>query len=912
MRADLLAPLAAGATLVTPNRRLAQYYKDQFDAAQRAAGLTVWASADILPWSAFVTRCFEAVVEALGADAEGASAASDAPILLSDEQAMVLWDQAVARAAVDAGLLSAAQTAAQCASAWSLAHAWQLWPRMKSVPLSDDARAFAAWADAYEAQCRRAGCIDAARLPLWLQDKVATPGWVRPAQILIAGFELRTAAQNALLNAFREAGTIVEAIEPIEPVEPVQSANAAPSNVSRVHVTDAAAELEAAARWARARLLAHPGARIGVVVPDLGERRAEVLRIFATCLRPANDDTAAVDVSLGIALTEWPLVHDALRLLDAARERPLPFSDWSGLIRSPFLGGAGEEAAARARLDAALRETCLAEESLDGLTLAMTRSRLASPLLATRLAAFKEACAGATALRIPPSDWGRRFTQWLKAAGFPGDRPLDSIEHQTLARFRALLEGLCALDRVVPRMTLADALTRVRRLAGETLFQPEQPALPVQALGILESAGIGFDHLWVSGLTADAWPLAARPHPFLPVLLQRDAGIPEASPAAALAVDRRITAGWLAAAPEVVFSHAARDGDRELLPSPLIGDVPIIDLADVVPPPAPGEAARMLAARRLESLADDTAPALLVTGPLASGTAALRDQAACPFRAHARHRLHAVALAEPEPGLDAMQRGTLLHAVLQRVWEALQDQAALLAMAEPALTTLVRDATGHVLTHHRIAQTLRATPRLARIETERLTRLVRLWLEVEKTRAPFRVEAMEEKRSVQAGALPLSVRLDRMDRMVGGELDGRAMVIDYKTGRSTVSAWDGARLDEPQLPLYLLSDADDVAALAFAQVRLDEMGFKGLAAADGIARGIGTPDVIDGETATDAWQRRVGEWREAIRALGDAFVAGQAAVDPKSPRSCDQCDLHRLCRVADRVDDETVAGAADE
>lgn len=899
MNADLIARLAAGATLVTPNRRLAQHYKDSFDAAQRAAGLTVWPSADILPCSAFVTRCFDHVVETQSA------AGGDSPILLSAEQAMVLWDQAVARAAVDAGLLSAAQTAAQCASAWSLAHAWGLWPRMKSVPLSDDARAFAAWADAYEAQCRRTGCIDDARLPAWLMDKVAGDGWNRPAHLLLAGFELRTAAQNSLLTAFAAAGTVVEE------VEPTSGAAAA----ARVACADAAAELAAAARWARARLLENPQARVGVVVPDLAERREEVLRRFALTLRPAADDMAAVDVSLGVALSEWPLVHDALLLLDAARARPLPFAEWSGLIRSPFLGGAGQEASMRARLDAALRENCLAEETIEGITQAMTRNRVQAPALLARLTAFKEVSADAPAQRIPPSDWGRRFTHWLKAAGFPGDRSLDSIEHQTLARFRALLEGLSALDRVVPRMTLADALARIRRLAGETLFQPEQAALPVQALGILESAGIAFDHLWVSGLTADAWPLAARPHPFLPVVLQREAGIPEASADAALAVDRRITAGWVAAAKEVVFSHALRDGDRELLPSPLIAEVPQVDLPSVVPAAELDDAARMLATRRLESLQDDVAPGAVLTAPLASGTAALRDQAACPFRAHARHRLHAVALAEPEPGLDAMQRGTLLHAVLQRVWTELQDQATLLSQDDVALTALVRHATDHVLTQHRVAQPLRATPRLARIESARLVRLVRLWLEVEKTRAPFRVEAMEEKRVVQAGALPLNVRLDRMDRVLDGEMAGRAMVIDYKTGKSSVASWDGERPDEPQLPLYLLADAEDVAALAFAQVRLDDMGFKGLAAAPGIARGIGTPEAVEGETPAAAWQRRVNEWRGAITALGDAFIAGQSAVDPKSSRACEQCDLHRLCRVADRIDDADVvdgAGAVDE
>ncbi|MBL8518643.1 MAG: PD-(D/E)XK nuclease family protein [Betaproteobacteria bacterium] len=893
MRPDLLARLAAGATLVTPNRRLAQHFKDQFDAAQRAAGLAVWPSADVLPWPAFVARCFEGI----------AAERDDAPVLLSAEQAAVLWDQAIARAAVEAGLLSVAQTAAQCAEAWSLAHAWRLWPRMKSVPLSDDARAFAAWADVYEAQCRRSGAIDAARLADWIGSRLATEGWQRPARIVLAGFELRTAAQSALLAAFAQAGSHVEAV----------ALDDASGATARVACADANAEIAAAARWAHARLIARPDSRIGVVVPDLGARREEVLRIFASVMRTSalsgDDSLAAADVSLGAALAAWPLVHDALRLLDAARERPLPFADWSLIVQSPFIGGAVEEASARGTLDAALREICFAEETLAGVRHAMARTRAPAPLLAARLGAFAEAARGASALRVPPSEWGQRFTEWLKAAGFPGERTLNSIEHQTLARLRALLEDLSALDRVLPRITLNDALARVRRLAGETTFQPEQRALPVQVLGILESAGIGFDHLWVTGLTANAWPLAARPHPFLPVLSQREAGMPDASPAAALAVDRRITAGWMAAAPEVVFSHAAREGERELIASPLIASVPLVALSDIAPAREQSAAERMLAARRMETRVDETAPALTFTGPLRAGAAVLRDQAACPFRATARHRLRAKALDEPTPGLTAMQRGTLLHAVLQCLWMPPADQHAVLQRSDESLAEWVRDTVASVMAEHRDAMPLRATPRLAHIESARLARLVTLWLAVEKARAPFKVEVAEQRREVMAGRLPLSVRLDRMDRLTDGALAGRALVIDYKAGKSSVAGWAGMRPDEPQLPLYLLSDADDVAALAFAQVRQGEMGFKGLGAAEGVAPGIRTPDRIDGETAAAAWQRCVDEWREAISALGNQFLDGYAAVDPKSPMSCEQCDLHRLCRIADRVAD---ADEADE
>jgi hypothetical protein len=52
------------------------------------------------------------------------------------------------------------------------------------------------------------------------------------------------------------------------------------SDASRITFPSAREELEAAVSWARARLEA--GAkRIGVVVPELGQRRKEVARVFA-------------------------------------------------------------------------------------------------------------------------------------------------------------------------------------------------------------------------------------------------------------------------------------------------------------------------------------------------------------------------------------------------------------------------------------------------------------------------------------------------------------------------------------------------------------------------------------------------------------------------------------------------------
>ena len=54
----LAAGLKAGGTVVTPNRRLALALKREFDAAQAAQGLSLWDTADILPFPAFIERAY--------------------------------------------------------------------------------------------------------------------------------------------------------------------------------------------------------------------------------------------------------------------------------------------------------------------------------------------------------------------------------------------------------------------------------------------------------------------------------------------------------------------------------------------------------------------------------------------------------------------------------------------------------------------------------------------------------------------------------------------------------------------------------------------------------------------------------------------------------------------------------------
>ncbi len=868
-KADLLARLAAGQAtrvcVVTPNRRLAQELSREFDAGQSAKNLKVWETADILPFTAFVERLYE--------DALYSDLAAQLPLLLTTAQEQALWESTIRTSKWGEALLAVPQAAGNCLRAWELAQGWRIAGALASFPGNDDARAFADWSRDYARRCEREGNTDAARLADVVAPLLKEAALRKPRLLVAYAFDVVTPQEQEFLAVCADQGIEVVTCAP----------ERRKSKPGRRVFSSAREELDAAAQWARARLEA--GAqRIGVVVPELGQRRKEVARVFARTLHPAHNLPGAqrkalpFNLSLGAPLADYPLVRAALSILELAAGE-IPFEQASRLLRSPYIAGADGEMARRALLDAALRKRAPARVTLGKLVGLIE----GCPVLRQRLEAL---FAVPKKDNASPHDWGRHFTALLDAAGFP-ERSLDSDEFQTRAKFNETLAEFAKLERVTPKMSFRQALASLKQCA-DVLFQPETPDAPIQVLGVLESAGLEFDALWVSGLTDDVWPLHARPNPFIPPALQRKAQIPEASAEATLERCKRITEGWLKAAGEVIVSHSTREEDRELLASPLISGVP-----GLMGTPETRSVARyrdvIFAARQVEYVEDGKAPPLATKTPK-GGTRILADQSACPFRAFARHRLAAEALEEPVEGLDARARGLLLHSLMKELWTELKGSAGLVGDVGPAIEKAATRA---------VAAAKLEDP-FAGLERKRLAKLAWEWLEVERGRAPFTVAAMEEKRKLKVAGLVLNGRIDRMDALESG---GHAL-IDYKTGKPTPNEWLGERLDDPQLPLYALNAKEDISAVAFAKLRTGEMRYMGFSDRE---------DLVPGVKAAKDWKALLEGWKKELEALGQGFAAGDARVDPKDLlNTCRYCDLQPLCRVYERVNALGEGEAADD
>ncbi|HLX24761.1 MAG TPA: PD-(D/E)XK nuclease family protein [Usitatibacter sp.] len=882
--------------MLTPNLRLARALAREFDREQAGRGLSTWESADILTFGAFVQRAWEDAVYS----AQGAAV----PLLLTPAQEQALWEETLRAADAAERLVALAPAAAQCRDAWKLAHGWRIASKLRDAQ-SVDTRAFADWSSRYERATREKGQTDAARLPDVIAPLLANPGIRLPRIVALHGFDQMTPQAGEFIAALASRG--------IEVVEVAAASRA--SRARRIELTEAKDEIDAAARWARARLEANPHARIGVVVPELARSRARVQRIFARTMRPDHLVTGGAaappfEISLGQALADFPIVADALLVLELA-SGGAPFEHASRVVRSPFIAGADSELGVRARLDERLRRRCGPYVSLTAL------ARQCNSPNAPRAAALVAALDGLAKFhdaglsgRKGLSEWAKGFSEALRIMGFPGERTLDSAESQALAKWHEALGELATVERVVANMDCDGALRRIEQLARDTIFQPEGADAPILVAGILESAGLEFDHLWVMGLTDDAWPLPARPNPFVPVAMQRAAGVPQADPSSSLELDRRITQGWSRAAGEVVFSHSKMRGESELSPSPLIAALPRVDLEDLSIAPAMSLRDAIRRAGTIESIDDARAPPS-PAGVISGGTGLFRDQGACPFRAFAKYRIACSDPPEsPQPGLDPRDRGTIVHEMLKELWRALESKRRLDEASPGELRSIVEASVDKAIESVKRYRADVLGGAFGRLERARLVRVAYEWLDVERRRMDFSVVVTEEKKPATFGGVTVNVKLDRMDDVPGAG----HFVIDYKTGKASASGLMLPRPDEPQLPMYALS-RENVAAVAFAQVRTGEMEFRGLAKVEKIAKGVEQAGKGSTNVARfySSWNDAMTRWRAELESLGTAFASGDARVDPKrGAETCKQCEQQPFCRIAEKSAFGAVKKAEDD
>jgi len=643
---------------------------------------------------------------------------------------------------------------------------------------------------------------------------------------------------------------------------------------------------------------------IGIVVPGLARHRKRIEHIMENVLHAPHllstetDCERAFNISLGEPLADVPVVRDALAVITLCQGR-IPVTEISHLLHSPYIRGAAEETQTRALID-----TYLVRDMSGKITLNYFLSRYGDA--PDELSAGNFVSALRALHKALPTDskrhdlhyWAQFFSRCLKIMGWPGERTVSSHEYQSIQAFHKLLDSYTALNPVTGDIHMSRAVSLLRKMTQERIFQPEAPTAPVQIMGMLEASGMPFSHLWITDLDDNTWPSVPHPNPFLPLSLQRQLNMPHATARREMDYARAVLDALIHSADMVTVSHVIVDKARVLRPSPLVKSIPLSECALQGGQTPVGIAAQMnqQPAVLLQKV-DETAPAVTQYDIRSGGAALFRDQAACPFRAFAVHRLRAHALEQADPGLDTRDRGNIVHQVLETVWNHLGSQQALQNLDENERSNLVADHVEKALQDYRRRKPHVLRSRFLELEKQRLTGLIGDWLAVELQRQPFKVIEQEKTMQAELMGLRFHLRPDRVDKTQ----DGRLVMIDYKTGKVKTSHWFTERPEAPQLPVYSRCYAGSVSALVFARVEKGKLGYAGVAEDDFLIPGLEIPG---GKCRTaelkpfSSWDEVNAAWQRIIESLAKEHLSGDARVMPKVPQNtCRYCDVKPLCRI---------------
>jgi ATP-dependent helicase/nuclease subunit B len=849
--------LASGAEVVTANKRLARALRQAFDEQQLARGLRTWHTPRIIPWSAWP-----------GSLLERCDASGSVPLRIHPLAAALVWERLLTERTQDR-LLNAHGLVRQAQQTWQRLNDWCVsLEDLRLYAASEDERLFADVAVAYRQELRSNGWIDFAQAASVASTLVDAKAIRVPERVVYAGFDRVAPAASRLLHALAKSGAEVQ-----------EAPRAERNRTARViSCNDRNAELRAAGLWARRLLEQDPAATVAIVCPGLEHDAAGSLRLVREGFAPGwqvagRAHQAAVNVSYGRRISEYPLIAVALLWLGWTG-RGLTTRDVSVLLRTPFVGRMKIDG--RCRLEMALRRNPdrhwrpasvvaalegadKGDESVDWLrrverlaSFELTRGTLQSPAL-----------------------WAAHIDQVLQEAGWPGERPLDTVEFQVVNRWRDLLNEFSRLDVVKPRIDLGEAVARVAALAAETVFQPETEPGAIQLLGTLEAAGLELDHVWICHVEANQWPPSVHPLPLLSRALQRKLKMPDATPADTLDHAKRVLARLVDSAEECTLSWPLVQDDVELEPSPLLK--PFIARADAEDP---GWYAHSLAGRHaVAPAAEDPAPPIRPGEKVGRGASVVQRQMTEPFSAFAWGRLGVRDLQRIERGLPASTRGNIIHRALQHLYRDLPSSGEIQAWDVDAAGRIDNAIDVSLASCMRGADSVLI--RLLALERKRLRVMLREFLAADMRRQPFTVVAVEKSVRLLRHGVDLDLKIDRIDRLQ----DGTLVIADYKTGIVKSFLDKNGEPKELQLVVYAAAVHEPVGALVLINVDGRDIVYRG----------------AGGEwnrVPPEQWQGRLDGWKRTVDDALAEIAAGSVRLNTGLP-----ADESRPLAVLSRVEE---------
>ena len=741
--------------------------------------------------------------------------------------------------------------------AWRLYVEWNLQQVKRDLKITINGRVFVRWVEAFQQYCEELEVITQPELPGLITQSVTDGVWETDRVTLFAVREL-SPRRRELLNQLKRVGCEVTSMEP-ELRER--------GEVNVLGFASSSRECSAVAGWALEQFKKLPAnSRIGIVVPSVNSDALFIRRNFEAAFFDCHSVDTVVNIGSGYPLRETRLCQDILKFLEWTAG-PLSADEVLQLGRSPYLTGLKIP-------------PTLSNRYYDRFDFKYYL-RKQEPELRSQIKFF-----ASHEYKNSIHTYVTQLVQTLNSLGWAADKDTE-INRRVRTEILKVFGEVIKLSPLVGAVDWRSFVHHVRFALRSHTLSHEARYAPIQVLSREQSIGLQFDALWIAGNGENQWPPPLRPNPMIPISVQREAQIPRTTYPKVLEWAQWLTQLWSQSSPTVLFSYFDEeqgDSQEEIAVSPLLADEPEVALervltkSEIVAHDHPWAQVELQEDAKREYFADKGTAVLLTTKKFS--TSILRNQSLCPFKAWSIHRLGLEDPPSPHRFPDAMDRGNLVHKIIEELLQNNKNKTQIAEITEEFIKKTIASI---------LADMTRDLPQLL-IDNEciRLKNIIKDWIDFESSRDEFEVMEIEQKHSIEIEGVEFTYRIDRMDKLT----DDRVLVIDIKTGNASRASWHFPRLRDTQMPLYAIasSQCDGIAYLPIRQGK--SIKFSGYGAPEITTKDIGTTDNIFGKPFGETKLA----WRQYIEEMINNYLAGNAQVDPVKADVCDHCHLMNLCR----------------
>jgi len=886
--------------ILTVNSRLARYLLFKNSEHQKNIGKVAWETPQIIDlrtW--FITKWNQS---------------SPDQYILSNLQSIKIWESIIRSSEErqqvknnkgihkNRSLLNYRSAAKSAAEAYGLIKEYKLIINYHQLELVKETSLFFAWITEYKKFLKANNAVDPADLIDLVREKMINSHIPVPGKIELYGFDEINPQLETWLE-FLRTQQIQVTLTPKQKNATNSSINKTSSNKDiKIHeFSDRNEEVINCARWVRSTY--KDGLRIGIIVPELDIYRQKLNKELSSNLAPLSifpweDTELPFNISLGTPVASEPMVQVALDIIS------IPDNEISSLnllqiIKSPYLNSGIKNKAVVNDLESRIQKEKLTILNLNQL----------NSFYNTKTAPDIEKLIGClfvlTDLKEDqlPSAWAKIFSQLLKKLGWldNSDKSISSREIQCLSMWNECLDDLASLDSFIGKLPRHKIVKGLQEITSDKLFQVKTKEQPIQVLGLLETAGMSFDHLWIMGCHSGCLPAQPNPNPFIPLNLQKKKLLPRSGYKRELQFAEKTLSRLLQSSQNLIISFPKWEKENNLQISPLLNglsqpttkfkNLNTYKIRDHIKPlekvelwfdkpnivPLPYEI------KKFEK-----------TG-MRAGYKVIKYQADCPFKAFAAHRLEAEFFELPTIDFDSRERGVLIHRSLQLFWERHKTRDALEHLKNTnMLIKELKSSTMEAIKTY--TNRLLKQPNFTKMEEERVVNLLAESMEEELNRPTFEVLHREKKETITIGKLKLHLRIDRIDITP----EGHTILIDYKTGPIKPGAWFSKRIQDPQLPLYACKLSP--RGIAFANIIKGDT--KWISVYDKTSSIKGNtwkiPRNIPKETGWPEWKKLLNFWEDQLEILAKEFMDGRLAITPiKKEETCRNCGYQTLCRIGE-------------